>query len=70
MAADPLDQLALRLERPSASLAALKGLDGRQLELLSDAIDATYQRRERQIDADLRRALPRPVVALLRVRSR
>jgi hypothetical protein len=53
-----LDGLASSLRRPPASLAAFRGLPVEDLELLTDAVDATCERRRRDIDAELARALP------------
>ena len=63
---DPLAELASTLHRPPASLAALSALEPDQLRLLADAIDASCERRRRGIEADLERAMPRPVARVLR----
>jgi hypothetical protein len=55
---DPLGQLAASLRRPPASLTAFSALEPAQLRALADAIEATCERRQRQIDAELTRALP------------
>jgi hypothetical protein len=53
-----LDGLASSLRRPTASLAAFRGLSAEELELLTNAINETSERRRREIDAQLARSLP------------
>jgi hypothetical protein len=55
---DPLGKLAASLRRPPASLSAFNALEPAQLRTLADAIEATCERRQREIDAELTRALP------------
>jgi hypothetical protein len=55
---DQVAELASRLNRPSASLAAFKRLSDEQLRLLSDAVERACEERGREIDAELERALP------------
>jgi hypothetical protein len=55
---DPLARLASSLNRPPASLSAFTALDAAHLQVLSEAIEATCERRQREIDAELARALP------------
>jgi hypothetical protein len=55
---DPVAELASRLNRPAASLAAFKGLSDEQLRLLSNAVERASEERRREIDAELERALP------------
>jgi hypothetical protein len=66
---DPLAELASKLDRPPASLAAFSGLESEQLRMLSHAIDATCERRQRLIDTELQRALPSWVPRVLRARG-
>lgn len=66
-----LDELAAKLRRPAAGLAAFKELPGDQIGLLSDLVDETLARRRHDVDAALARAIPPrllrdPVVAFLR----
>jgi hypothetical protein len=68
--ADALEQLAERLHRPPAGLAAFSGLTDAQLQTLAQAVDAAYERRQRQIDTDLGRGLPGVVARALRLLSR
>lgn len=55
---DPVAQLATSLHRPPASLSAFSTLDPGRLQALADAIEATCERRQREIDRELTRALP------------
>jgi hypothetical protein len=65
-----LDGLADSLHVPSASLSAFRELSGEQLRFLTDAVDATCERRQLDIDAELERSIPalgrRAVVGVLR----
>jgi hypothetical protein len=54
----PLGRLARILERPPASLVAFKALTPAQLDLLSDAIERAYERRQQDVDEALARAVP------------
>jgi hypothetical protein len=67
---DALAQLAASVNRPPASLPAFSALAPEQLRGLANAIEATSARRQREVDAELARALPQlpgpTVVKLLR----
>jgi hypothetical protein len=63
---DALARLAASVERPPASLSAFGELRPEQLLLLATAIDATFDRHQQEIDAELARALPALPRRLLR----
>jgi hypothetical protein len=68
---DPVAELASRLNRPAASLAAFSRVGDEHLRTLAAAIDAVYDRRQREVDAQLERTFRSPlIVRLLRGRAR
>jgi hypothetical protein len=56
---DALGALAAAVERPRESLSAFAALTPAQLNLLTQAVQGTATRRQAEIDAAIRRALPR-----------
>jgi len=62
---DALGRLANSLGRPRASLAAFSSLSEQQLTLLTEAIEATAQRRHAEVDAALFRAFPDAAATVL-----
>jgi hypothetical protein len=67
---DGVAELASKLNRPPASLAAFSRLTDQQLQILAKAIDATYEARQREINSQLAHGLGGELPAkLLRGRS-
>lgn len=64
MSDNGVDRLAAQLGRPPTTFPALAELSPEQIELLRGAIEATRERRRRELDDALRRALPGPLGAL------
>jgi hypothetical protein len=54
-----LEGLAAKLRRPAKSLEAFARLAPAEIEILSDAIDATLDRERERVDHALDRAIPR-----------
>jgi len=62
-----IEHLATRLRRPPSSLAPLRRLSPEQLQELQGLVERTLAAQSRQLQADLRHALPWPLRWLLRV---
>jgi hypothetical protein len=54
-----LEALAAKLRRPAKSLEAFARLAPEEIETLSDAIDAAFDRERQRVGAALDRAIPR-----------
>ncbi|HSW13546.1 MAG TPA: hypothetical protein VLI06_11950 [Solimonas sp.] len=65
MSDNGIERLARRLRRPPSSLAALRQLSPQQLEQLEQLVETACTRQSRELEADLRRALPWPLRLLL-----
>ena len=61
-----LEGLAAKLRRPAKSLEGFARVAPEEIEILSDAIDATFAREGERIDHALDRAIPRLLRPLAR----